>query len=89
MDDHIEKIDIIWDNTNNTHNIKIHFLLNLIKDKGELVDKNIYKIEGGKNILKINGINLRKLNNKIGKEKESKTTFLNYSTVTDFAKFLG
>jgi site-specific DNA recombinase len=86
MDDHIEKIDIIWDNTNNTHNIKIHFLLNLIKDKGELVDKNIYKIEGGKNILKINGINLRKLNNKIGKEKESKTTFLNYSTVVDCFK---
>lgn len=47
------------------------------------------KIKGGKNILNIDGINLRKFKNEISKKKESETTFYNYSTVTDFAKFLG
>ena len=87
--DGLNKIDVNWDQNNNTHNIQIHFILNLIKDKGELINKDIYKIKGGKNILNIDGINLRKFKNEISKKKESETTFYNYSTVTDFARFLG
>ena len=89
INEYIDKIDVSWDKNNNTHNIQIHFILNLIKDKGELINKDIYKIKGGKNILNIDGINLRKFKNEISKKKESETTFYNYSTVTDFAKFLG
>lgn len=63
--------------------------LNLVKEKGELINKDIYKIKGGKNILNIDGINLRKFKNEISKKKESETTFYNYSTVTDFAKLRG
>jgi len=79
--EYIDKIDVSWDKNNNTHNIQIHFILNLIKDKGELINKDIYKIKGGKNILNIDGINLRKFKNEISKKKEYETTFYNYSTV--------
>lgn len=54
-----------------------------------MINKDIYKIKGGKNILNIDGINLRKFKNEISKKKESETTFYNYSTVTDFAKLRG
>ena len=63
--------------------------MNIVKDKGELVSKDIYKIVKGKNEIDINGINVRKFTNYINKERQNKTYLLNYSTVTDFAKFLG
>ena len=87
--DYIENIYVGWDGDNNTHNIKINFKLNIVKDKGELVSNDIYKIKKGKKEIDINGINLRKFNNHINKKRDSKTYLLNYSTVTDFAKFLG
>ena len=87
--DYIENIYVGWDGDNNTHNIKINFKLNIVKDKGELVSNDIYKIKRGKKEIDINGINLRKFNNHINKKRDSKTYLLNYSTVTDFARFLG
>ena len=87
--DYIENIYVGWDGDNNTHNIKINFKLNIVKDKGELVSNDIYKIKKGKKEIDINGINLRKFNNHINKKRDSKTYLLNYSTVTDFAKFRG
>ena len=87
--DYIENIYVGWDGDNNTHNIKINFKLNIVKDKGELVSNDIYKIKRGKKEIDINGINLRKFNNHINKKRDSKTYLLNYSTVTDLAKFLG
>ncbi|MDA8707538.1 hypothetical protein N9L97_04415, partial [Cyclobacteriaceae bacterium] len=63
--------------------------LNIVKDKGELVSKDIYKIKKGKKGTDINGLNIRKFNNYINKKKDSKTYLLNYSTVTDLAKFFG
>ena len=87
--DYIENIYVGWDGDNNTHNIKINFKLNIVKDKGELVSNDIYKIKKGKKEIDINGINLRKFNNHINKKRDSKTYLLNYSTVTDFARFLG
>ena len=87
--DYIENIYVGWDGDNNTHNIKINFKLNIVKDKGELVSNDIYKIKKGKKEIDINGINLRKFNNHINKKRDSKTYLLNYSTVTDLAKFLG
>ena len=63
--------------------------MNIVKDKGELVSKDIYKIIKGKNEVDINGINVRKFTNHINKERQNKTYLLNYSTVTDLAKFLG
>ena len=87
--DYIDNIYVGWDGDNNTHNIKINFKLNIVKDKGELVSNDIYKIKKGKKEIDINGINLRKFNNHINKKRDSKTYLLNYSTVTDLAKFLG
>ena len=58
--DYIENIYVGWDGDNNTHNIKINFKLNIVKDKGELVSNDIYKIKRGKKEIDINGINLLK-----------------------------
>ncbi len=63
--------------------------MNIVKDKGELVSNDIYKIIKGKNDLYINGVNVRKFNNYINKKRQNKTYLLDYSTVTDFARFLG
>ena len=63
--------------------------MNIVKDKGELVSNDIYKIIKGKNDLDINGVNVRKFNNYINKKRQNKTYLLDYSTVTAFAKFLG
>ena len=63
--------------------------MNIVKDKGELVSNDIYKIIKGKNDLDINGVNVRKFNNYINKKRQNKTYLLDYSTVTDLAKFLG
>ena len=87
--DYVENVFVYWDEDNNTHNIKIQFKLNIVKDKGELVSKDIYKIKKGKKETDINGLNIRKFNNYINKKKDSKTYLLNYSTVTDLAKFFG
>ena len=84
--DYIENIYVGWDGDNNTHNIKINFKLNIVKDKGELVSNDIYKIKRGKKEIDINGINLRKFNNHINKKRDSKTYLLNYSTVTECSK---
>ena len=84
--DYIENIYVGWDGDNNTHNIKINFKLNIVKDKGELVSNDIYKIKKGKKEIDINGINLRKFNNHINKKRDSKTYLLNYSTVTECSK---
>ena len=54
-----------------------------------MINKDIYKIKGGKNILNIDGINLRKFKNEISKKKESETTFYNYSTVIECFKKVG
>ena len=89
LKEYIDKIYVEWDEKTNTHNIKINFKLNIVKDKGELVSKDIYKIVKGKNEIDINGINVRKFTNYINKERQNKTYLLNYSTVTDFARFLG
>ena len=89
LNDYIDKIGVEWDKKSNTHNIKINFKLNIVKDKGELVSNDIYKIIKGKNDLDINGVNVRKFNNYINKKRQNKTYLLDYSTVTDFARFLG
>ena len=89
LNDYIDKIGVEWDKKSNTHNIKINFKLNIVKDKGELVSNDIYKIIKGKNDLDINGVNVRKFNNYINKKRQNKTYLLDYSTVTDFAKFRG
>ena len=39
--DYIDNIYVGWDGDNNTHNIKINFKLNIVKDKGELVSNDI------------------------------------------------
>lgn len=49
------------------------------------MSKDVYKIIKGKNEI---DINVRKLTNHIKKDR-IKPAFLNYSTVTDFARFLG
>ena len=89
LKEYVDKIYVEWDKKTNTHNIKINFKLNIVKDKGELVSKDIYKTVKGKNEIDINGINVRKFTNHINKKRQNKTYLLNYSTVTDLAKFLG
>ena len=87
--DHIEKIVVSWNKDSNTHNIQIQFKLNIVKDKGDDMGKGVYKIKKGKNVVKINDINILKTQNKLSKNNKSKTLFIDYSTVTDFARFLG
>ncbi len=87
--DHIEKIVVSWNKDSNTHNIQIQFKLNIVKDKGDDMGKGVYKIKKGKNVVKINDINILKTQNKLSKNNKSKTLFIDYSTVTDLAKFLG
>ena len=63
--------------------------MNIVKDKGELVSNDIYKIIKGKNDLDINGVNVRKFNNYINKKRQNKTYLLDYSTVISNDKSMG
>ncbi len=48
--------------------------------------KGVYKIKKGKNVVKINDINILKTQNKLSKNNKSKTLFIDYSTVTEWVK---
>ena len=89
VENYIDKIYVSFNKDNNTHNVKIQFKLNIVKDKGEMIGKEIYKIRKGKNNVKINDINILKIGNRLNENKEYKSNLFNYSTVTDLAKFLG
>ena len=85
----VEKIDVFWDGITNTHKIKIHFSIKIVEDKGKEKGNFIFDIKNGKKSVLIKGINSPKLTKIKKKNPNSLTTFLNHSTVTDFAKFLG
>ena len=89
LNEYVENIVVGWNESNNTHNIQIQFKLNIVKDKGELVGNEIYKIVEGKNKVGVNGIDVNKIKKIIKSKKKENPSFLNHSTVTDFARFLG
>ena len=79
----VEKIWVKWNKENKTHSIKIEFKLNVVKDKGNLIEENIYKIKKGGNEVSINDINVKKISKKLNQKLEDKTHILHYSTVVD------
>ena len=89
IDDFVEKIEVFWDNITNTHKIKIYFKFYIVKDDRIRKEKYVFKVLKGKNYSEINEINSRKMKELMNKEKKLTTSKLNYSTVTDLAKFLG
>lgn len=87
VNDHIEKITVDWNEKDNTHNIIIQFKLNIVRDKGDSMGKDIYKIRKGKDKVKLNDINILKVNNKLKEKSSGKTLFFNYSTVTEWLNY--
>ena len=86
--DYVEKIYVSHNKDDKTHNIKIQFKLNIVRDKGDKIGKDIYKIKKGKDSIQIKGIDLIDVKKKIKKKKGENTNFLDYSTVTDWVKQL-
>jgi hypothetical protein len=89
LDSHVTKIKVNYYEETKQHDIKIHFKIPIVNDKIEYVknpkskmkwDKwgNSYRVNKGDNVISLSS--LKCSNNGVGKP---------YSTVTDFAKFLG
>ena len=89
LNEYVENIIVGWNENNNTHNIQIQFKLNIVKDKGELVDNEIYKIVEGKNKVGVNGIDVNKIKKIIKSKKKENPSFLTHSTVTEWIKVEG
>jgi len=89
LHEYVERIYVQWDKDTNTHNIKIQFKLNIVKDKGELMGNDIYKIKKGRKIVGINGINVINLRDELIEKQKSTTHILTYSTVTLLARLRG
>ncbi len=85
----VDKIIISWDSVTNTHNLKIKFRLHIIKDKGEGIGNRISEVKKGKNTLDVNELDFKKGWINYKKFLNTNTSYINHSTVTDFAKFLG
>lgn len=58
-------------------------------DRGKSKGEYIFELKKGKGNCDIKNINSKKLKRIIDKNPLPVTSFLTYSTVTDFAKFLG
>jgi site-specific DNA recombinase len=86
LTDYVEKIYVGWDEDTNTHNLKIQFVLNIVKDRGELLDNDIYKVKRGVNKVDMNGINIPKIKKIMRGRKSETPSSLNYSTVADSFK---
>ena len=89
LDSHVTKISVNYYQETQQHDIKIHFRIPIVNDKIEYVknpkskmkwDKwgNSYRVKKGDNVISLSS--LKGSNVCVGKD---------YSTVTDFAKFLG
>jgi hypothetical protein len=61
-------------------------VLNIVKDRGELLDNDIYKVKRGVNKVDMNGINVPKIKKLIRGRKDENPSSLNYSTVADSFK---
>ncbi len=85
----VDKVYVDWDDVTKTHNIKIFFKFNMVKDKGKRIDDNLYEIKKGKGEYEMNDLDYKDLYKKYKKFKDQNPSYINYSTVTDFAKFLG
>ncbi len=83
----IERIDVIWDNESNTHRIIIKYNMKIYKDKRIKSGKWKFNIKKGKSERISNRFSSYRLSRKIGPENLG--TSVSYSTVTDFARFLG
>ena len=85
----VEKIIVNWDDVTGTHNLNIQFKLNLLKDRGKLIEDNIYKVKKGKNTFETRQLDIQDMWFNYKKVLRQKTSSIPYSTVTDLAKFLG
>ena len=58
----------------------------MVKDKGKRIDDNLYEIKKGKGEYEMNDLDYKDLYKKF---KDQNPSYINYSTVTDFARFRG
>jgi site-specific DNA recombinase len=84
IENYIDDVIVNWDEITKTHNLKINFKLPLIKDRGEKISNDSYKLINGKKTLNINKLDIQSLMRKWKKIKESNTIIKNHSTVTDY-----
>ena len=85
----VEKIKVYWDKETKTHKLIITFRLKIVKDKRIRREKYVYKVQNGQTDKVISNFNSIKYKRLLKKKKESNLLVDSYSTVTDFAKFLG
>ena len=85
----VEKIFVSWDGVTNTHNLKIQFKLNIVKDRGKLIENQISEVKKGINTLETNKLDFHKMLFQYKKVLKKNALNNPYSTVTDFAKFRG
>ena len=85
----VKKIEVYWDDITNTHSLKIFFKWRIVKDVRNKKEKYVFEILNGKNYYEIDNINCKKIIKRRKQKNLQNPTELNYSTVTDFAKFLG
>ena len=83
----IDRIDVIWDKNTDTHQLKIKYKWNIYKDKRTKNGKWKFNIKKGKSERLSDKFSSYRLSREIG-QKELMSSY-SYSTVTDFAKFLG
>ena len=89
LNKYIDKIDVNWDKITKTHSIKIHFNLNIVKDKRIRKEKYVFEIINGKKTSTINSINSNKIKHLLNQKKKQNTSLQNHSTVTDLARLRG
>lgn len=85
----VDKIEVYWDSITNTHSLKIFFKWRIVKDRKNEKEGYVFEILEGKDYVELNNFNTTQIKKLIKKKKKPKTSYQNYSTVTDLAKFLG
>ena len=83
----IKRIDLMWDKESNLHQLKISYQWNIYQDKRGKKGKWKFNIQKGKSERLSSKFSSRELSLMMNKENQMSSN--SYSTVTDFAKFLG
>ncbi len=80
---YIKRINVDWDNNNNTHTLTIIFNIKIVRDKRIRKEKYVFEVKDGENVSVINNIKHNKINKLLNQKNGTKKMFLNHSTVTD------
>lgn len=85
---YVKQVSVFWNKENKTHSLKLHFSINMVKDKRNKVSKYVFNIENGRKISTLDNINSNKITRIINQENKPKTITENYSTVTDWCSII-